>query len=38
MVKPRNKHSLSHGRHDPARGLAPGRFRALKRGGRKRSK
>ena len=38
MVKPKNKHSLSHVRHDPAHCLAPGLFRALKRGERKRSK
>ncbi|PYA99033.1 replication protein C, IncQ-type, partial [Serratia marcescens] len=37
MVKPKNKHSLSHVRHDPAHCLAPGLFRALKRGERKRS-
>lgn len=30
MVKPKNKHSLSHVRHDPAHCLAPGLFRALK--------
>ncbi|EOX1808304.1 replication protein C, IncQ-type, partial [Aeromonas dhakensis] len=24
MVKPKNKHSLSHVRHDPAHCLAPG--------------
>lgn len=35
MVKPKNKHSLSHVRHDPAHCLAPGLFRALKRGERK---
>lgn len=28
MVKPKNKHSLSHVRHDPAHCLAPGLFRA----------
>ncbi len=38
VVKPKNKHSLSHVRHDPAHCLAPGLFRALKRGERKRSK
>ena len=38
MVKPKNKYSLSHVRHDPAHCLAPGLFRALKRGERKRSK
>jgi len=38
VVKPNNKHSLSHVRHDPAHCLAPGLFRALKRGERKRSK
>ena len=38
MVKPKNKHSLSHVRHDPAHCLAPGLFRALKRGERKRGK
>ncbi|WP_250151577.1 replication protein C, IncQ-type [Escherichia coli] len=37
-MKPKNKHSLSHVRHDPAHCLAPGLFRALKRGERKRSK
>ncbi|HAN7206782.1 TPA: hypothetical protein IF347_005086, partial [Escherichia coli] len=26
MVKPKNKHSLSHVRHDPAHCLAPGLF------------
>ena len=36
MAKP--KHDLSHARHDPAHCLAPGLFRALKRGERKRSK
>ena len=36
MAKP--KHNLSHARHDPAHCLAPGLFRALKRGERKRSK
>lgn len=36
-MKP-NKYSLSHVRHDPAHCLAPGLFRALKRGERKRSK
>lgn len=36
MVKP--KHNLSHARHDPAHCLAPGLFRGLKRGERKRSK
>ncbi len=36
MVRP--KHDLSHARHDPAHCLAPGLFRALKRGERKRSK
>ncbi|TGH93470.1 hypothetical protein E5S34_22590 [Escherichia coli] len=35
-MKPKNKHSLSHVRHDPAHCLAPGLFRALKRGERKR--
>ena len=30
VVKPKNKHSLSHVRHDPAHCLAPGLFRALK--------
>ena len=30
MVKPKNKHSLSHVRHDPAHCLAPGLFRARK--------
>lgn len=38
MVKPKSKYSLSHVRHDPAHCLAPGLFRALKRGERKRSK
>ncbi|MDG2855448.1 replication protein C, IncQ-type, partial [Vibrio parahaemolyticus] len=38
MAKPKNKHSLSHVRHDPAHCLAPGLFRALKRGERKRGK
>ena len=38
MVKPKNKHSFSHVRHDPAHCLAPGLFRALKRGERKRGK
>ncbi|WP_280174474.1 replication protein C, IncQ-type, partial [Escherichia coli] len=37
MVKPKDKHSLSHVRHDPAHCLAPGLFRALKRGELKRS-
>lgn len=36
MVKP--KYELTHARHDPAHCLAPGLFRALKRGERKRSK
>lgn len=36
MAKP--KHDLSHARHDPAHCLAPGLFRALKRGERKHSK
>jgi hypothetical protein len=36
VAKP--KHDLSHARHDPAHCLAPGLFRALKRGERKRSK
>lgn len=36
MVKP--KHDLTHARHDPAHCLAPGLFRALKRGERKREK
>ena len=36
MAKP--KHDLTHARHDPAHCLAPGLFRALKRGERKRSK
>ncbi|WP_434083959.1 replication protein C, IncQ-type [Escherichia coli] len=34
VVKPKNKHSLSHVRHDPALS-GPGLFRALKRGERK---
>ncbi len=38
MAKPKPKHDLSHARHDPAHCLAPGLFRALKRGERKRSK
>jgi hypothetical protein len=33
-----HKHELTHVRHDPAHCLAPGLFRALKRGERKRSK
>jgi len=36
VAKP--KHDLSHARHDPAHCLAPGLFRALKRGERKHSK
>lgn len=32
------KHDLTHARHDPAHCLAPGLFRSLKRGERKRSK
>lgn len=36
MTKP--KHSLTHARHDPAHCLAPGLFRSLKRGERKRGK
>jgi hypothetical protein len=31
-----HKHELTHVRHDPAHCLAPGLFRALKRGERKR--
>jgi len=38
VAKPKPKHDLSHARHDPAHCLAPGLFRALKRGERKRSK
>ncbi len=33
-----NKHELTHARHDPAHCLAPGLFRSLKRGERKRAK
>jgi hypothetical protein len=33
-----NKHELTHARHDPAHCLAPGLFRSLKRGERKRGK
>jgi hypothetical protein len=33
-----NKHDLTHARHDPAHCLAPGLFRSLKRGERKRNK
>ncbi|WP_411907670.1 replication protein C, IncQ-type, partial [Salmonella enterica] len=36
-MKPKNKHRLSHVRHVPAHCLAPGLFRALRRGERKRS-
>ena len=36
MKKP--KHDLTHVRHDPAHCLAPGLFRSLKRGDRKRCK
>lgn len=36
MVKPR--HGLTHARHDPAHCLAPGLFRSLKRGERRRGK
>ena len=33
-----SKHDLTHARHDPAHCLAPGLFRSLKRGERKRGK
>lgn len=36
--KPKPKHDLTHVRHDPAHCLAPGLFRSLKRGERKREK
>lgn len=37
-MKKFKKHQLTHARHDPAHCLAPGLFRSLKRGERKRSK